>query len=82
MRTLAEEFGVTVMTIRNDITELSFDYPIVTTRGNGGGVRLVKELMRQTCLLSQRQKQAIEAAIPLVDANHATELVGLLYAKG
>ncbi len=37
-RELAQEFGVCVRTIRNDITVLSYGYPIYTKPGAGGGV--------------------------------------------
>jgi len=37
---LAFEFNVTDRTIRNDILILSLDYPIYTSKGNGGGIRV------------------------------------------
>lgn len=37
-RELAWEFGVTVRTIHHDIFALSFDYPIYTKPGCGGGI--------------------------------------------
>lgn len=41
MENLAEEFGVSVRTIRDDITELMLSYPITTVRGRyGGGVKV------------------------------------------
>lgn len=44
MQNLAEEFGVTSRTIRNDINHLSLSYPLETIRGRyGGGVRVLKE---------------------------------------
>lgn len=82
MRELAEEFSVTVMTIRNDITELTFDYPIVTIRGHGGGVKIDRSLMRRKPLLTHNQKQAIEVAIPLVNTTHAASLTEILNAYG
>lgn len=35
---LAEEFGVTTRTIRNDIQALSSGYPIYTQQGGAGGI--------------------------------------------
>ncbi len=35
---LAQEFGVCIRTIRNDITLLSYGYPIYTKPGAGGGI--------------------------------------------
>jgi len=41
MKNLAEEFGVSIRTIRDDITELTLSYPITTVRGRyGGGVKV------------------------------------------
>ena len=37
---LAEEFGVSVRTIKNDIEELTLAHPIETVRGRYGGVRV------------------------------------------
>lgn len=37
-RELAQEFGVCVRTIRNDITALSYGYPIYTKQGAAGGI--------------------------------------------
>lgn len=39
---LALEFGISERTIRRDIEELSCVYPIMTAKGNGGGVFLDK----------------------------------------
>ena len=38
MQVLAAELDVTDRTIRNDILVLTAEYPLETTRGNGGGV--------------------------------------------
>ena len=37
---LAQEFGVSISTIKRDVCILSRDYPIVTVQGKGGGVCL------------------------------------------
>ena len=37
-RELAEEFGVTTRTIRNDIQDLSPGFPIYTQQGGAGGI--------------------------------------------
>ena len=38
---LALEFGVSIRTIYYDIENLSYSYPIFTTKGTGGGVHVV-----------------------------------------
>lgn len=38
---LANEFGVSIRTIKYDIEALILSYPVYTTQGNGGGVHVV-----------------------------------------
>ncbi len=38
---LAFEFGVSKRTIEYDVLQLSLDYPVYTTQGNGGGIHVV-----------------------------------------
>ena len=40
MQNLADEFGVSWDTIQRDITILEQDYPLIISRGHGGGVAL------------------------------------------
>lgn len=42
-RELAQEFGVCIRTIRNDITALSYGYPICTKPGAGGGIFIMDD---------------------------------------
>ena len=39
---LANEFGVSIRTIKYDIEALILSYPVYTTQGNGGGVHVVE----------------------------------------
>lgn len=41
-RELAQEFGVCMRTIRNDITYISYGYPIYTKPGAGGGIFMME----------------------------------------
>lgn len=52
---LAEEFGVNERTIRRDLLELGCAYPIETTRGNGGGVKVADWYHRNRSYLSTEQ---------------------------
>lgn len=47
-RDLAQEFGVCVRTIRNDILALSYGYPIYTKPGAVGGFLLWTAISRTT----------------------------------
>ena len=62
---LASALGVTMRTIRNDITALSFDYPIETVRGRyGGGVKLADWFHPHTRLLSPEQEDLLRRLRP------------------
>lgn len=61
MENLAEEFGVTSRTIRNDIDYLSLSYPIETVRGRyGGGVRIIGDFDLDRKYLNSQQKTLLE----------------------
>ena len=40
---LAWDFGVAIRTIANDITALSFDYPVYTKQGGNGGIFIAED---------------------------------------
>ena len=56
MQVLAAELGVTDRTIRNDILVLTAEYPLETSRGNGGGVRILSQ--EQISVLEQLMDKA------------------------
>ena len=60
MKNLASEFGVSIRTIYYDITELSLDYPILTTQGRHGGVRLEDGYHLAKKYLSPDQQSLLE----------------------
>ena len=58
---LAQEFGVTSRTIRNDIDHLSLSYPIETIRGRyGGGVRILQEEKQKRKYLRPEQLEFLQ----------------------
>jgi len=59
MKNLAQEFGVTDRTIRNDITVLSLTHPIETIRGKNGGVRLMDGFSLNRKYLKPNQKELL-----------------------
>lgn len=61
MENLAEEFGVTSRTIRNDIDYLSLSYQIETVRGRyGGGVKIIGDFDLDRKYLNSQQKTLLE----------------------
>lgn len=57
---LAFEFGVSVRTIYNDLLHLSGEYPIYTSQGNKGGVRMMDGFYINRKSLTDKQASPIE----------------------
>ena len=62
---LAFEFGVTDRTIRNDILTLSLEYPIYTTKGNGGGIHVDEKVQARKDLSQGRAAGIVGKALDL-----------------
>jgi len=61
MKNLANEFGVSIRTIRNDIDYLSLSYPLETIRGRyGGGVKVMDGFYMSNRYLKPQQKELLE----------------------
>ena len=67
MQVLAAELGVTDRTIRNDILVLTAEYPLETTRGNGGGVRIADWYHPHKNIFSQDQISVLEQLMDKAD---------------
>ena len=60
MRELAWEFDVSRRTIMNDVIVLSFDYPIYTKSGEGGGVFITenyKPYLKRCAGYTEKQRE-------------------------
>lgn len=75
---LAEEFGVNERTIRRDLLELGCSYPIETTRGNGGGVKIADWYHRDRRYLSPEQADVLKRLISLAEGHDLDVLNGIL----
>ena len=78
MRNLAEELRVTQRTIANDITALTLSYPIETTRGHCGCVRLADWYRPSRQHLCPEQIRALEEAAPLLQGKSRQALLSIL----
>ena len=67
IKVLAAELGVTDRTIRNDILILTAEYPLETTRGNGGGVRIADWYHPHKNILSKDQMTVLEQLMDKAD---------------
>ena len=78
MRELAWELNVSRRTIMHDVTVLSFDYPIYTKSGEGGGVFITENYKPYPdSMQNNRSAAAAPLHIPAISAghSHATYLV-------
>lgn len=66
MRNLACEFGVSWQTIYRDMQVLAEEYPLIMTRGNGGGVELPKGYYVSQKYLTLKQEAAIRRNLDVV----------------
>ena len=83
---LAFEFGVTDRTIRNeirnDILTLSLEYPIYTTKGNGGGIHVDEKYRLGKSYLKDEQKELLERLLPSLDGKDAEVMKSIIRAFG
>mgnify|MGYP000807110830 CR=1 FL=1 len=57
---LAFQFGVSEKTIRRDILTLSLEYPIYTTKGNGGGIHVDENYRLGKSYLKDEQQELLQ----------------------
>lgn len=67
MENLAQECGVSRLTIWRDIQDLSREYPIFTSKGNGGGVYLAQWFLLSQKYLNTYQEEGLKKMLPKVD---------------
>ena len=67
MSNLAYEFGVSWQTIFRDMQILAEEYPLIITRGNGGGVALPKGYYASRRYLTPKQEDAIRRNLDVVN---------------
>ena len=78
VKSLAAEFGVSERTIRNDLLVLGCSYPIETTRGNGGGVKIADWYHRDRRYLSPEQADLLKRLSSSVEGADLEILTGIL----
>lgn len=78
MENLARECGVSRLTIWRDIQDLSREYPVFTSKGNGGGVYLADWFTIHQKYLSTYQQKGLEQILPKVDANDRAVIKSVL----
>jgi len=61
---LSEQFGVSKVTIRNDIDILSSSAPIYTVAGNGGGIRVADGWYLSRTYLCDEDEEMLRRLLP------------------
>ena len=79
---LAFEFNVSRRTIRYDIEILSLDYPIYTSKGNGGGVYVDDNYRLGRVYLKDNQKELLENLLPTLNGKDAEVMKSILDTFG
>lgn len=80
MQVLASELGVTDRTIRNDITILTAEYPLQTSRGIYGGVSLPDWFRLNKNLFSEEETTILEEMLSKAD-EHQSQILKQLLAR-
>lgn len=80
VKSLAAEFGVSERTIRNDLLVLGCSYPVETTRGNGGGVKIADWYHRDRSYLSTEQSDLLERLAHSLEG-HDLEVMNSILSK-
>ena len=78
MSNLARECGVSRLTICRDIQDMSLEYPIYTTKGNGGGVFLEKWFILGQKYLSTYQQECLKRLLSKVDQQDRAVIESIL----
>ncbi len=79
---LAFELDVSDRMVRYDIQSLKAEFPIETTRGHGGGVRLIQGFQIYKGDITQRQQEILIAHVPTMEPEMGKPLGELLRAHG
>lgn len=82
IRTLAAEMGVCRRTICTDIEILTADYPLETSRGNGGCVKVAQWYHPHRNILSGEQQRVLAEIIQTASEQQAQVLREMLLEYG
>ena len=81
-RELADEFGVTTRTIRNDIQALSPNFPIYTQQGGAGGIFIGDDYKPYINTLSSDELNTLCEIYRQTEGIHKKILLQIIYKYG
>lgn len=74
----AAEFGVSLRTIERDVVWLITEYPVITTRGCGGGIGVEDWYKPDMKYLTDQQVELLEELLPTLTESKATVMQSIL----
>jgi len=82
MRELAWELEVSRRTIMNDVIALSFDYPVYTKPGEGGGVFITENYKPYTNTLTQTEQETLSRLYRRAEGKEKEILYRIIHKYG
>lgn len=82
MRELAWELEVSRRTIMNDVIALSFDYPVYTKPGEGGGVFITENYKPYTNTLTQTEQETLSRMYRRAEGKEQEILYRIIHKYG
>ena len=76
----AAEFGVSLRTIERDVVRLMTEYPVITTRGYGGGIGVEDWYKPDMKHLADQQVELLEELLPTLTESKAAVMQSILDA--
>lgn len=75
---LAAEYKVSRSTVRDDVDILSLSYPIVSVRGNGGGIKVADWYQTDSMLLTPAQMELLLRISSQLSGDDALIMSGII----
>lgn len=79
---LATEFGVSKRTIEYDVLQLSLEYPVYTTQGNGGGIHVMDDYRLDRPRMNEKQTALLNKVLAILSGEDAETMKQIINTYG
>lgn len=79
---LATEFGVSKRTIEYDVLQLSLEYPVYTTQGNGGGIHVMDDYRLDRPRMNEKQTALLNKVLTTLSGEDAETMKQIINTYG
>lgn len=79
---LATEFGVSKRTIEYDVLQLSLEYPVYTTQGNGGGIHVMDDYRLDRPRMNEKQTALLNKVLLTLSEEDAETMKQIINTYG